>query len=1167
MPISQDERMLISLGFEPSREDDELRQLGFEPATSKMDSELAALGFEAAPADELAALGFGPSPDQMGILEKLKDPALKIAGAFNAVNAGTWAGIGAIFGDEDFKTLYYKYQDEGNPISEAARNVVRDMGGNKWSMAIAGFIGDVLGDPLTYTGVGALTKIGKTAKIAKGANKIAGTGRKIAKLNQRLAQIAPEARRLAPTLREQAKLGQRALVRFGPLKLKGERVLGAADVIGEKVRPALHLFKTGNKIKDKQMREVFNQAVREERNLARFFREMLDDRIAILKTDMDALPEANRKLVSKIAENPELFAKARQGAFGDAGQMAVKFDDFNQLNKALRENNPEALREIGAGNLAGLWSHDVPVLGGNYGRILKSYSIAADRIKDSILKNAVEQTTRKYDNATAVLKREVRSAELWGKNQKKLIDAKMQPARNKISAKFRSDLRTGVDRAVAQGRRDEATDALLASFDARKGAIDEAVDTRIVASEQRYSTKISDFDDFIQNTIDTKMGSSKRYQMLNEYKSALEEAHRDMPRYVPHVIPSEARQAFGKKIGAASVHGESVGDEITRKLLNAEGLPGYTIDDINRFSQMPYEALVSEGIPKETARRITKVMQKRDEFFREPNILGFLKKRPAEANEFFSTNPGFIMRTEAQRTSKAIGGARFRNAIGKGLGKTADDIAANPAKYDDWVEIAAWKGTPEGRLKFSPEIADEIKAVERAYTGDEATNAALRVFDRVQNWWKAWTLAPFPGYHSRNLGSAIWNNVLAGQYNPKYYTQAAQLQKGSAMLAKGLTKDGENFLKAVKLENGMDGLEALRLARQNGISGRSLFDAELITGAKPSKRWYSAEGPWIRAGRKAGAAIEDNVRLSHFLHRLDEGYDAADAAKSVMKFQFDYGDITAFEKNFMARAMPFYRFTRFNIPLQVQLAIESPGKFAAMEKFRRNVNRSQDLPSYKESFLTEYLGANVPIQLGRKTVRGEEMPRLFALGNWLPSFTAIANLGHPIETMVGMVTPILKTPFEQWQNFDYFRKRPIVDPASGRYNEPFLNIKVPARLKHVVKNMRLLNEGDRIFGALITQVSPERSEYIIKSGYKPELFDQMTRFFTGVTLSPTDMTQAKRLKLFQLRRDMVTAMKGVKSAMRRGDKANAEVGLRKLAEIRTNLAAVVGLGQNIQGQQ
>jgi len=82
------------------------------------------------------------------------------------------------------------------------------------------------------------------------------------------------------------------------------------------------------------------------------------------------------------------------------------------------------------------------------------------------------------------------------------------------------------------------------------------------------------------------------------------------------------------------------------------------------------------------------------------------------------------------------------------------------------------------------------------------------------------------------------------------------------------------------------------------------------------------------SGFTAGRAIEDTMRAGHFLWRLSKGDDPLKAAKSVQKHLFDYQyGLTPFEKKFGRNFMlPFYAWTRFNLPLQLEMLATQPGE-------------------------------------------------------------------------------------------------------------------------------------------------------------------------------------------------------------------------------------------------
>jgi len=126
---------------------------------------------------------------------------------------------------------------------------------------------------------------------------------------------------------------------------------------------------------------------------------------------------------------------------------------------------------------------------------------------------------------------------------------------------------------------------------------------------------------------------------------------------------------------------------------------------------------------------------------------------------------------------------------------------------------------------------------------------------------------------------------------------------------------------------------------------------------------------------------------------------------------------------------------RKNIPLQVKQIIQQPGKFAVMEKLRRELggvtNADQaNIPNY---FLSQF-AMPTPWQVGGSTMA------------WNPDlpFQDIQQIADPRE-LLGMVSPLIKAPLEMAFNKNLFFDRPIQeDPWSKveapTYLKPFLNL-------------------------------------------------------------------------------------------------------------------------------
>lgn len=113
------------------------------------------------------------------------------------------------------------------------------------ALAFGGGVGaDIMFDPSTYMGVGALTKLGQARKVATLGEKVAELGALGSDVGRATAR-ATRTGRLAPTMAEQARRGERALVSFaGKPIISGAPVLGAAEKVmeaGKALTPGLRV--------------------------------------------------------------------------------------------------------------------------------------------------------------------------------------------------------------------------------------------------------------------------------------------------------------------------------------------------------------------------------------------------------------------------------------------------------------------------------------------------------------------------------------------------------------------------------------------------------------------------------------------------------------------------------------------------------------------------------------------------------------------------------------------------------------------------------------------------------------------------------------------------------------------------------------------------------------
>ena len=237
-----------------------------------------------------------------------------------------------------------------------------------------------------------------------------------------------------------------------------------------------------------------------------------------------------------------------------------------------------------------------------------------------------------------------------------------------------------------------------------------------------------------------------------------------------------------------------------------------------------------------------------------------------------------------------------------------------------------------------------------------------------------------------------------------------------------------------------------------------------------------------KANRSVGSVFENNARLAHFIDQLKKGSTIDNAAASVKKYLFDYGDLTSVEKNIFKRVVPFYTWTRKNIPLQVEKLLQSPEKFGAVGKVTKAIESNVEKPN--EKYLGDYIKNNIGVRVGTDK---EGNTHYFLMGQWLPGAQAIDFLSAPVENFIGMISPFIKAPVETWANQSWMFENTFGEPSKiERYpeeNQSWLGLTMRKKTVNILKNIRILNELDKlnpgaIFGdednpSLINRIAPE----------------------------------------------------------------------------------------------
>lgn len=458
---------------------------------------------------------------------------------------------------------------------------------------------------------------------------------------------------------------------------------------------------------------------------------------------------------------------------------------------------------------------------------------------------------------------------------------------------------------------------------------------------------------------------------------------------------------------------------------------------------------IGENVPPEEARFLEKIVtgykDKSGKIFNRHNV-SISEVEETFGRDFYEKNPAIQAAQRGLEHVKAVTGQEFYDAVKK---------------------FAVEKGTEVKGIKelagvfFDEKIA---KAIGRTYEQmfPREIQAIGQIYDKVQNWWKAQVLIA-PSYHIRNKVGNIWNNFLAGVYDPSSYVQAGLLQTGKA---------GE-----IKIA-GMGADELMKLAKKRGVVNEGWYAADIPeTIEQGFKNWKNGINPLsqqnyaFRANKRVGSAFENNSRLAHFVDKLKKGLSVDDAVMSVKKYLFDYNDLTSIEKNYLKRIIPFYTWTRKNIPLQLEHLITQPAKYAGLEKVVRGVEdilMNGSNPA-NEKYLSDYIEKNTPMRVGYD--KENKSYSYFLLGNWLPSYQAVDFLSQPFYNLFAQLTPLAKTPVEIWANKTDFFKNTLGDAELiERYPGDMVNylgFNMPKKTAYFLRNIRLLNEIDKLNPGMI----------------------------------------------------------------------------------------------------
>ncbi|MCK9444981.1 MAG: hypothetical protein M0Q14_10705 [Tissierellaceae bacterium] len=522
----------------------------------------------------------------------------------------------------------------------------------------------------------------------------------------------------------------------------------------------------------------------------------------------------------------------------------------------------------------------------------------------------------------------------------------------------------------------------------------------------------------------------------------------------------------------------------------------------------------------------------------DPRDVNVALKKP-----WLSEDPAHMMMVRGTRAIKAQEASGFIQGFLDQYGLTPADLAKLKDRpkgymlYENVVDATGARmlkkvtGVSSKNVDKIVSIPEEFAEVFNDYMNlffnQDSRNAVTKLFDKATGVWKKFAYLYNPGHIPRDTTGNLWQGYLMGMRNPKYYQYSADSMKYVSEVSKQL----EPFLKDVdvsKIDNviniykkavekgeivpkileiggkQIDIFEAFQKANEYGVLNTFMARAETPRAIKEAldiaqgqNILQSTVSAYEQTMRKWTENSNNWARFAGYLHQLEEGKSFVSAAAQVKKFYFDYFDLTPFERKVMRRLVPFYTWTRKNIPMELEALFTRPKDFAnvqrAIDAIEGIGGEKEEMPDWAQRVglvklgdTGKYINPNLPYQdLGRLPVDKKN----------------IANL-------LASLNPLIRGPIEYATNVEWYSGKPIERYAGEEQDMPFIGAL-----------MRLLGAEDvpqvqrRGLGYLLNQLPMLRN---IDTVLNPENTRQMSRLGSMVGLpSHFDEEQLRRSEVYE----------------------------------------------------
>ena len=287
----------------------------------------------------------------------------------------------------------------------------------------------------------------------------------------------------------------------------------------------------------------------------------------------------------------------------------------------------------------------------------------------------------------------------------------------------------------------------------------------------------------------------------------------------------------------------------------------------------------------------------------------------------------------------------------------------------------------------------------------------LNEFNKV---WKPIVTGYNPAFHFQNMIGNLFQMGLSGVKDPLRYKQA---------IIGGFSPGEKALVNSGKILNSGQVAESL---------SRDIADVSKLGKGNILKTIRESKFNPLNALSGFGNKVENNARSALYLDQyrkaINEGATTAEAAQKAFmgtnKYLFDYMTGLGPKEKAIRSAVPFYSWTRFNTPLQIQELLKNPAYYAAPGKLSRTIEPGKEgMPDERGfSFPTPWSGPD-----GGKVRYAPNLPLNTLFDITQPGATAL-NMLSPVKNAIPLAGNLLGLPWEEI-GFGGSTGKPIITPG------------------------------------------------------------------------------------------------------------------------------------------